>query len=137
MKKIDRNKVILMTTLVAIAGMICLQACDLRSFVKVDVPAPVVEATKVTPPVTLDEAEAVREDWVFYVESNTKRLDESIAKSEATYETIHQIVSIGISAAGEASGGIPYGGILFGALTGLGGLMLPQPKFARKKKEEV
>lgn len=134
MKKIDKTKVIFFSTLVAMLGMIALQACDLRSFVKVDVPAPVVEATKVTPPVTLDEAEAVREDWVFYVESNTKRLDESIAKSEATYETIHQIVSIGIDTAGQATSGIPYGGILFGALTGLTGLLLPQPKFIRKKE---
>jgi len=134
MKKIDKTKVIFFSTLIAIFGMVALQACDLRSFVKVNVPVPVLEATGNEAPVTLDESGSLRQDWIHYVESNTKRLDESIAKSEQTYAVIHDIVSIGISAAGEASGGIPYGGILFGALTGLTGLCLPQPKILRKKE---
>jgi len=130
----DKSKLIIIISIVAIFGMLILQACDLRSFVTVDVPQDVVAATKAEPPVTLKEASAVREDWIFFVESNTKRLDQSIEDAEATYATIHQIVSLGLDTAGQASNGIPYGGILFGALTGLTGLMLPQPKFSRKKE---
>jgi hypothetical protein len=130
----NKAKYIFITSLIGIFGLISLQACDLRSFVKVDAPKEVLEATDTTPPVTLKNASAVREDWVFYVESNTKKLDSSIEDAEATYATIHQIVSIGIDTAGQASNSIPYGGILFGALTGLTGLMLPQPKIVRKKE---
>ena len=132
MKK--EHKIIFFVSLIAVGIMLTLQACDLRSFVKVDVPPDVIAATKVEPPVTLKEVEDVREDWIFYVESNTKRLDESIAEGEATYATIHQILSIGLDTASTASNSIPYGGILFGALTGITGLMLPQPKFSRKKE---
>ena len=132
----NQSKLIIIISLVAIFGMLVLQACDLRSLVTVDVPQDVATAVKAEPPITLKEASAVREDWVFYVESNTKRLDQSIEDAEATYATIHQIVSVGLDTAATASGGIPYGGILFGALTGLTGLMLPQPKFTRKKSNE-
>jgi hypothetical protein len=100
----------------------------------VDVPPDVIAATKVEPPVTLKEVEDVREDWIFYVESNTKRLDASIDEAEATYAEVHKILSIGLDTASTASNSIPYGGILFGALTGITGLMLPQPKFSRKKE---
>lgn len=120
--------------MVAIALMITLQACDLRSFVKVDVPAPVLEATGNEAPVTLDETESLRQDWEHYVLTNTKRLDDATEAAEARYAVIHQIVSVGLDTASTASNGIPYGGILFGALTGLTGLMLPQPKFAKKKE---
>lgn len=129
----NKAKYIFISTIIGIIAMICLQACDLRSFVKVDVPKDVAVATHTEPPITLKNASAVREDWIFYVESNTKKLDASIAESEATYATIHQIVSVGIDTVGQASGGIPYGGILFGALTGLAGLALPQPKVLQKK----
>ena len=120
---------------IGVAGMLALQACDLRSFVKVDAPKAVMESVDLPEgKLTLDEAEAVREDWVFWVESNTKRFDAAVAKSEQTYAVIHQLLSIGLDTASTASNGIPYGGILFGALTGLTGLMLPQPKFSRKKE---
>jgi len=132
MKK--EHKIIFFVSLIAVGIMLTLQACDLRSFVKVDIPPDVIAATKVEPPVTLKEVENVREDWIFYVESNTKRLDQSIAEGEATYAEVHKILSIGLDTASTASNSIPYGGILFGALTGVAGLMLPQPKF-RKKTE--
>lgn len=128
----NKAKYMWFATLGAILLMICLQACDLRSFVKVDAPKAVVDATHTEPPITLKNASAVREDWVFYVESNTKKLDQSIEDAEQTYAVIHQIVSVGIDTAGQASGGIPYGGLVFGALTGLTGLMLPQPKIVKK-----
>lgn len=129
----NKAKYIFISTIIGILVMICLQACDLRSFVKVDIPTPVLEATGNEAPVSLNKSEGLRQDWIYYVESNTKKLDASIAESEATYATIHQIVSVGIDTVGQASNGIPYGGILFGALTGLAGLALPQPKVLQKK----
>jgi hypothetical protein len=132
MKK--EHKVIFFVSLIAVGIMLTLQACDLRSFVKVDVPTSVLEATGNEAPVTLNKSESLRQDWIYYVESNTKRLDESIDAAEATYAEVHKILSIGLDTASTASNSIPYGGILFGALTGITGLMLPQPKFSRKKE---
>lgn len=120
---------------IGVAGMLTLQACDLRSFVKVDAPKDVMEAVDLPEgKLTLDEVEVVWEDWRYYVESNTKRFEDAIADAEDRYAVIHQMFSIGLQIGGEASQGIPYGGLLFGALTGLTGLMLPQPKFSRKKE---
>jgi hypothetical protein len=128
-----RTKVIFMSLLVAIGAMLSLQACDLRSFVKVDAPKEVLAAIN-EEQMTLAEAEDNWNDWVYYVESNTKKFEEKIADAEERYATIHSLVSVGLETAGTASQGIPYGGLLFGALTGVAGLMLPQPKFSRKKE---
>ena len=132
----NQSKLIVIVSLVAILGMLVLQACDLRSFVKVDVPAPVLEATGVEAPVTLDESGSLRQDWEHFVLTNTERLDAATEAAESRYAVIHQIVSVGLDTASTASNSIPYGGILFGALTGLTGLMLPQPKFSRRKTNE-
>jgi hypothetical protein len=120
---------------IGVVGMLTLQACDLRSFVKVEAPKDVLEIVDLPEgKMTLDEVDAAWADWKYYVESNTKRFEDAVADAEDRYAVIHQIFSIGLQAGGEASQGIPYGGLLFGALTGLTGLMLPQPKFSRKKE---
>lgn len=128
-------KVVVLCGAVGIVGMLTLQACDLRSFVEVKAPQDVIEAVDLPEgKLTLDEVEVVWEDWKHYVETNTKRFEDAVADAENRYAVIHQLFSIGLTTAGEASQGIPYGGLLFGALTGLTGLMLPQPKFTRKKE---
>lgn len=128
-------KVIAIVGAIGVTGMITLQACDMRSFVVVDAPKDVMEAVDLPEgKLTLDEVEVVWEDWKYYVESNTKRFEDAVADAEDRYAVIHQIFSIGLTTAGEVSQGIPYGGLLFGALTGLTGLMLPTPKFYRKKE---
>ena len=128
-----RTKVIFMSLLVAIGAMLSLQACDLRSFVKVDAPKEVLAAIN-EEQMTLAEAEDNWNDWVYYVESNTKKFEEKIADAEERYAKIHSMFTIGLEVAGTSTQGIPYGGLLFGALTGVAGLMLPQPKFMKKDK---
>lgn len=128
-------KVLAMVGAIGVVGMLSLQACDLRSMVTVKAPQDVIEAVDLPEgKLTLDEVEVVWEDWKHYVESNTKRFEDAVADAEDRYAVIHQVFSIGLQVAGETSQGIPYGGLLFGALTGLTGLMLPQPKFSRKKE---
>jgi hypothetical protein len=128
-------KVVAIVGAIGICGMVTLQACDMRSFVVVDVPQDVLEAVDLPEGrLTLDEVDATWQDWKYYVETNTKRFEDAVADAEDRYAVIHQIFSIGLTTAGEASQGIPYGGLLFGALTGITGLMLPQPKFSRKKE---
>jgi hypothetical protein len=128
-------KVVVLCGAIGVATMLTLQSCDMRSFVEVKAPQDVIEAVDLPEGrLTLDEVEVVWEDWKHYVETNTKRFEDAVADAEDRYAVIHQIFSIGLTTAGEASQGIPYGGLLFGALTGLTGLMLPQPKFTRKKE---
>jgi hypothetical protein len=47
---------------------------------------------------------------------------------------LHSWASIGLSAAGQAAEGFPYGGLLFGALTGAVGRFLPPPRIRGKKE---
>lgn len=133
MTKANKHKIMFFSLLIAIGGMMALQACDLRSFVKVDAPKEVLVAIN-EEQMTLAEAEDNWNDWVYYVESNTKKFEEKIADAEERYAKIHSMMSIGLEVAGTATQGIPYGGLLFGALTGVAGLMLPQPKFMKKDK---
>lgn len=133
MTKANKHKIMFFSLLIAIGGMMALQACDLRSFVKVDAPKEVLAAIN-EEQMTLAEAEDNWNDWVYYVESNTKKFEEKIADAEERYAKIHSMMSIGFEVAGTATQGIPYGGLLFGALTGVAGLMLPQPKFMKKDK---
>lgn len=133
MTKANKHKIMFFSLLIAIGGMMALQACDLRSFVKVDAPKEVLVAIN-EEQMTLAEAEDNWNDWVYYVESNTKKFEEKIADAEERYAKIHSMFTIGLEVAGTATQGIPYGGLLFGALTGVAGLMLPQPKFMKKDK---
>lgn len=135
MTKANKHKIMFFSLLIGIGGMMALQACDLRSFVKVDAPKEVLVAIN-EEKMTLAEAEDNWNDWVYYVESNTKKFEEKIADAENRYAKIHSMMSIGLEVAGTATQGIPYGGLIFGALTGVAGLMLPQPKFMKKKEDK-
>jgi hypothetical protein len=123
----------MLATILAVLVMIA-QGCDLRQFVSVDAPRPVLESLDLEGPITLAQADVVYEDWVSYVRTNTDRFEASIEAANDRYRFVHEWVSMGISAAGEAAGGVPFGALAFGALTGAAGLMLPQPKLARKRE---
>ena len=71
------------------------------------------------------------------MERNTERFEKAVQAADERYRFIHQWVSLGLDAAGTASEGIPYGGLLFGALTGAVGLMLPQPKIGKKEEPKA
>lgn len=134
----DTHKTYIMVALVASGVLLTAQGCDLRQFVPVNVPKDVMEAVDLPEGrLTLDQAEIVWEDWEQYVTSNTKRFENAVDDANNRYAVLHQIFSIGLEGVGTASGGIPYGGLMFGALTGITGLLLPTPKvLSAKKKEE-
>lgn len=119
---------------ILLAFVVTTQGCDLRQTIEVKPPKDVMKALEIEGRVDLSQADAMWEDWTEYVENNTARLDSSIADAEKRYEVLHQFLSIGLEHAGTAANTIPYGGLIFGALTGVTGLMLPQPKFGRRKK---
>jgi hypothetical protein len=116
-------------------GMLVANGCDMRQLVRVDAPPAVLETLDITGPISLADADAIYADWQAWVERNTERFEKAVQAADERYRFVHQWVSLGLDAAGTASEGIPYGGLLFGALTGAVGLMLPQPKIGAKKEE--
>jgi hypothetical protein len=116
-------------------GMLVANGCDMRQLVRVDAPPAVLETLDVTGPISLADADVIYADWQAWVERNTERFEKAVQAADDRYRFIHQWVSLGLDAAGTASEGIPYGGLLFGALTGAVGLMLPQPNIGAKKEE--
>jgi hypothetical protein len=129
----DRNTGILMFAALLACGMLVANGCDMRQLVKVDAPAGVLETLDVEGPISLAEADLIYADWREWVERNTERFERAVQAADERYRFIHSWVAIGMDAAGTASEGIPYGGLLFGALTGAVGLMLPQPRIAARK----
>ena len=121
--------------MLAIAGFATIQGCNLQSWIKVNAPKDVMIAVDLPEgSLTLDQADAVFEDWSNFVTSNTKRFQIAMDDANARYDLLNQWVSVGLSLAQTGSEGIPYGGLLFAALTGAAGVMVPQPKFVKKEK---
>jgi hypothetical protein len=107
--------------------MLLLQSCNLKSFVKFDPPKDVRETLDITEKVSYDDADKIVADWNSYVSINTEALRTAVAHSEESYAVLHQLTSTALETAGGAAGGIPYGGMIFGLLTGVTGLLLPSP----------
>jgi hypothetical protein len=131
-----KSKYIFIGLILAIVVFASAQGCNLQSFIRLDVPKGVAEAVDLPEgKLTLDQADAVFEDWSTYVTSNTKRFQVAVDDANQRYELLNQYVNIGLSIAQTSTTGIPYGGLLFAALTGAAGIMVPQPKFVKTKKE--
>lgn len=133
-----RRKAVIAACAVLAVSMAAAQGCNLQDWVDVDVPKGVKRAIAQVPEdidreYTLAEVGVIVDEWNDYVEYNQKALAAAVEDAERRYEFLHSWVSIGLSAAGEASQGIPYGGLLFGALTGAVGLFLPPPRIRRKE----
>jgi hypothetical protein len=134
-----RQKAIVAACAVLAVAMAAAQGCELREWVQVDVPKGVRTAIADSPEdidarYTVADIDELAERWNAYVEFNHKALEGAIEDAEARYAFLHSWASIGLSAAGEAAQGFPYGGLLFGALTGAAGLFMPQPRLGRKKE---
>lgn len=112
---------------ILIGLMLLLQACNLKSFVKFEPPKNVRETLDITEKTTYDDADKIVADWNSYVQINTDALRTAVAHSEESYAVLHQLTSTALETAGGVSGGIPYGGMIFGLLTGVTGLLLPSP----------
>lgn len=129
------TKAVAMFAAVLAMGMLVANGCDMRQLVAVQAPPAVLESLDVEGPITLADADAIYADWRAWVERNTERFEKAVQAADDRYRFVHQWVSLGLDAAGTASEGIPYGGLLFGALTGAVGLMLPQPRLGGRKEE--
>lgn len=134
-----RRKAIVAACAVLAVSMAAAQGCNLQEWVDVEVPKGVKRAISKAPEdidrdYTLAEIGVIVEEWNDYVEYNQAALKAAIEDAEQRYAFLHSWASIGMTAAGQAAEGFPYGGLLFGALTGAVGLFLPQPKIRGKKE---
>lgn len=129
-----REKAIACAGVALIAVAMAAQGCDFREHIEVKAPKDVPLVLGYDPPLMLSDAEKAYAKWTDWAARTDAEFVESIEKAQERYEFIHQWTSVGLSIAGQASEGIPYGGLLFGALTGAVGLMLPQPKVLSKTK---
>ena len=136
MKLNTRSKYIFCSLLLSIVALAMIQGCNLRSWVKVNAPKDVLIAVDLPEgSLTLDQADAVFEEWSTFVTSNTKQFQVAMEDANARYEVLNQWLTVGMSLAQTGTDGIPYGGLIFAALTGAAGVMVPQPKFVKKRSE--
>lgn len=134
----EKAIIMISLSLTAAGGLMFLQGCDLRSLINVDVPKGVALAVDLPEgKLSLQEADAVWADWSQWVEQNNSRFATAIDDGNVRYEKLNQLVSMGTGVLSQFSEGIPYGGLLFGALTGVSGLLLPQPNLAKKSKPKA
>jgi hypothetical protein len=136
MKLNTRSKYIFCSLLLSIVALAMIQGCNLRSWVKVNAPRDVLIAVDLPEgSLTLDQADAVFEEWSTFVTSNTQQFQVAMDDANARYEVLNQWLTVGLSLAQTGTDGIPYGGLIFAALTGAAGVMVPQPKFVKKRSE--
>lgn len=132
----NKNKYIFLGILFLITFFLTANACNLQDFVVVDAPKAVLDIAEVEGKLTLAEADKVWEEWQFFVETNTKYFEQAVRDAENRYATLHSLFSLSLNFGTEATQGLPYGGIILSALTGVAGLMLPTPKVLQMKKTE-
>jgi len=120
---------VVLLLIVSFVGMMILQGCNLASLIAVNVPPAVKIAVDIPKDerVSLDNVDMVWEDWIAYVNTNTRKFESSIDDANERYAVIKQMTDIGLEAAGKEASGIPGGAILLSGLSLLGGLFLKRP----------
>lgn len=123
--------------LALVAGLIVstLQGCDLRSLVSVSVPPEARTLLNVPQDerITYADAPALFAKWENYVKQTTTELSAGIESARERYELLQSVADTGMGALSEEVGSLPGGGLLIGALGGLGGLFINKP--GTKKRE--
>jgi hypothetical protein len=129
-----------MLAMIAATAILVLNGCSLDQMVKFDPPPAVSEAIQDDrKSIPLADGELVWDRWHDWVAVNSDRLEDAIGDAHGQWEILNAIGDTGLGFLGEAAPMIPGGGLLFGGLTMLSGLMLKRPgtdKFVSKEKQE-
>jgi hypothetical protein len=129
-----------MFAMITATAILVLNGCSLDQMVKFDPPPAVSEAIQDDrEAIPLADGELVWERWREWVALNTDRLEDAIGDAHGRWEVLNAIGDTGLGFLGEAAPAIPGGGLLFGGLTLLSGLMLKRPgtdKFVSKEKQD-
>ena len=115
---------------IMLTASLLLASCDTRRLINVDASPAVLKAAQLDK-ATYADADRLIKAW----ELETNALQTSLKDAEGRYAQLQQITTIGLDFARTASEGFPYGGVAFAVLTGLTGLVLPQPKILKQKEK--
>ena len=120
-----------------IAFIAIANGCDLKDFVTVDVPPTVRTAVGVPQDerVTFNQAQVVYDDWITFVERETLWLAREMEVSERRYRTLIDVINTGWGAAEPHLSAIPGGSVIIAMLTGMMGVLIPQPGTKKKIRE--
>jgi len=126
-----------------ILGAVCvlllctaLGACQVEDFVRVDVPQGVAEAVGTDDTVSFSEATDAWEDWIAYVDRESKRFSKEIDKGAEIVGVLRSLGETGIAFGQEAAATIPGGAFLSTGLALLGGTLLRRPGDAKREQKE-
>jgi len=126
-------------TVLMFAVLAGVQGCDLRSRIVVKAPPDMLVPIGVEPPLTLADSERAWEDWVAWVDSRTRAYQRAVGDAEDRFARIEGLIDLGIGIAGQATGGIPGGALLVGALSLATGIVLKRPgedtRVAKEKED--
>ena len=120
-----------------IAFIAIANGCDLQDFVKVPISDEVKHAVGLPQDdsVSLADGQRIYDEWIGFVESQTLELQRDLGAAKNRYETLQSSVSIGWSAAESHLSVVPGGSIIIALLTGVMGLLIPQPGTKKKIRE--
>lgn len=111
---------------IALIGMGLASGCDTGDMIKVRPPASVVGGD-IKPVMSLNDAIGAYEQWKAAVIIEDRQWAEKLGKAAEFQSVLGSLVSDGMAYVAPALGGLPGGALIVGALTGIGGLLLPKP----------
>lgn len=111
---------------IMLGAMVLGSGCDTGDMIKVRPPASVVGGD-VKPVMSLNDAIAAYEQWKAAVVIEDRQWFEKLGKGVEVQSVLGSLISDGMAYAAPALGGLPGGALIVGALTGIGGLLLPKP----------
>jgi len=113
-----------------------LAACQIEDLVKVDVPPDVAAAIDRPDSIPVSASTAAWDDWVAYVERQSRRFAESIDRGEEIAGVLRGLTETGIAIGQDAAATVPGGAFLSTALGLLGGLFIRRPGDADRERRE-
>jgi hypothetical protein len=132
----NRPTIFLLSAALLLLTLAALGACQVEDLVKVQVPESVAQAVDVETTIPLSAADHTWDDWVAWVDRQSRQFAESINRGNETAGVLQGLVETGISVGQGAAATIPGGAFLTTALGLLGGLFLKRPGDALRERKE-
>ena len=137
---IKRNSVglALAGTMIAIMVMLVFVAsgCSASDLIQVRVPSGVQRSISTPKLVPLSDAPHEWDRWILFVETESERFSDSIARGQELLGFVQSMTNTGLGLAEQALGGIPFGGALIGGLGLVSGIFFDKPGAKKKEASE-
>ena len=110
--------------------------CTASDLIQVRVPLGVQRSINTPKIVTLTDAPHEWDRWQLFVESETEKFADEIAKGQQLLGFVESFANTGLGVAEQALGGIPFGGAAVGGLGLLAGIFFDKPGAKKKEAKE-